>query len=108
MGKIRIKEITAQTAVSTLVHTSAQANYTTVNEKTETRAAGHVLSLVYTSTKYLLCTKCVFYTKLLFCTKFLFCTRHVSLEGFSLKNPRTPIYIDLSYIDPQARVLNYC
>ena len=25
-----------------------------------------------------------------------------------LQKPRTQIYIDLSYIDPQARVLNYC
>ena len=29
-------------------------------------------------------------------------------SGKKLKNPRTQIYMDLRYIDPQARVLNYC
>jgi len=29
-------------------------------------------------------------------------------SGQNSENPRTQIYIDLRYIDPQAKVLNYC
>ena len=31
-----------------------------------------------------------------------------SFLGSICKNPRTQIYMVLSFIDPQARVLNYC
>jgi len=34
--------------------------------------------------------------------------RIVFVSGKTPKNPRIQIYMDLSYIDPQARVLNYC
>ena len=41
------------------------------------------------------------------------CQKSISLFQMSIsmqtpKNPITQIYMDLSYIDPQARVLNYC
>jgi len=32
----------------------------------------------------------------------------VDLIPTKLQEPRTQIYMDLNYIDPQARVLNYC
>ena len=36
--------------------------------------------------------------------------RNIQSRGRRLKlqKPRTQIYMDLRYIDPQARVLNYC